>query len=134
MLLLWIRTAFIFLALLLTGCGGDPRPKSVSVQGKVVGPSGKSIGPATVIFWPEDSRNNHGASAVCGADGSFHLQCIPGNYKATVSPIRPKGATSAPPPQGSESMIPTRYQNQLTTTLTVKVPDTGADSIVLNLK
>jgi hypothetical protein len=134
MLLPWIRAAFILLVLFLPGCRSDSRPKSVSVQGKVVSPSGKSVGPATVIFWPEDSKNNHGASAVCEADGSFHFQCIPGNYKATVSPIRPKGATTAPSPQGSESTIPTRYQNELTTTLTVKVPDTGADNVILNLK
>ena len=134
MLLPWIRAAFILLALFLPGCGGDPRPKSVSVHGKVVGPSGKSVGPATVIFWPENSKNNHGASAVCEADGSFHLQCVPGNYKATVSPIRPKGATEPPSPQGSESTIPTRYQNELTTTLKVKVPDTGDDSVILSLK
>jgi hypothetical protein len=134
MLLPWIRAAFIVVALFLPGCGSAPRPKSVSVYGKVVGPSGKSVGPATVTFWPEDSKNNQGAGAVCEADGSFHLQCIPGSYKATVSPIRPKGATTAPPPQGSESLIPTRYQNELTTTLTVKVPATGSDSVILNLK
>ncbi len=118
MLLPWIRAAFILLALFLPGCDA----------------TGKSVGPATVIFWPQDSKNNHGASAVCEADGSFHLQCTPGNYKATVSPIRPKGATTSPSPQGPESTIPIQYQNQLTTTLTVKVPDIGADNFVLNLK
>jgi hypothetical protein len=129
----WPRAAFVLLAFFLTGCGG-PRPKSVPVHGKIVGPLGKSIGPAALIFWPEDSKNNRGASAVCDADGSFHLECLPGNYKATVSPIRPKGATAPPPPQTPDSTIPTRYQNELTTTLTVKVPDTGADSVILNLK
>ena len=100
---MWIRAAFVLLLLFLTGCGANPRPKPVSVQGKVVRPSGKSIGPAIVIFWPEDSKNNNGAGAVCEADGSFKVQCIPGSYKVTVSPIRPKGATTAPSTPGARN-------------------------------
>jgi hypothetical protein len=125
---------FILVLILLAGCGGNPRPKSVWVHGKVVGPKGKSVGPAVVILWAENSKNNPGASSVCNADGSFSLQCFPGNYKTTVSPIRPRGGTATPPPHGPESAIPDKYQNELTTTLTLKVPEMGADNIILTLK
>jgi hypothetical protein len=104
------------------------------VQGKVVGPKGKSVGPAVIMLWPENSKNNKAASAVCEADGSFSLQCLPGNYKLTVSPIRAKGATTAPLPHGSESAIPDFYQNELTTPLSLTVPETGVDGVTLNLK
>lgn len=125
---------FILGLVLLTGCGSGPRPKPVSVQGKVVGPKGKLVGPAVIMFWPENSKINKAASAVCEADGSFSLQCLPGNYKLTLSPVRPKGATAAPRSHGSDSAIPDFYQNQLTTPLTLNVPETGVDGITLNLK
>ncbi len=122
------------LTLFFLGCGGTAQPKLVPVRGKVVGREGKSVGPVTVIFWPEDTKKNQGAGAVCQVDGSFYLECLPGNYKVTVSPVRPKGATEPPPPQGPHSAIPAPYQNELTTTLSVRVSETGGDEIVLNLK
>jgi hypothetical protein len=125
--------AIIFLPIFFLGCG-KPQLKPVPVRGKVVGREGKSVGAVTVIFWPEDTRKNQGAGAVCEADGSFYLECLPGNYKVTVSPIRPKGATQPPPPQGPNSAIPATYQNALTTTLNVQIPETGKDDVVLNLK
>jgi hypothetical protein len=128
----WTSTCFILLTFLVAGCARQP--KLAPVKGKVVDRAGKPIGAVTVIFWPEDSKSNRGAGAVCDADGSFFLECLPGNYKATISPIRPKGATTPPSPQGSESSIPTWYQNQLTTTLTVKVPEGGTDNIILQLQ
>jgi hypothetical protein len=118
--------------ILLAGCGAS-RPKAVWVHGKVIGPKGKSLGSAVIIFWPEDSKNNPAANAVCETDGSFSLQCLPGNYKATVTPVRPKAATAPPPPHGPESAIPDQYQNELKTPLTVKVPETGVDDVVLKL-
>jgi len=128
------QATLILLAIFFLGCGGKAQLKSVPVNGKVVGHEGKSVGPIIVIFWPEDSKNNRMKSAVCEADGSFHLECPPGNYKVTVSPVRSKGATAPPSPQGPEAAIPARYQSELTTTLNVKVPETRADDIILNLK
>jgi hypothetical protein len=130
----WTRTSFLLIAVIFTGCGRNPDPKLVQVHGKVVGPKDKPIGQVVLILWPENSKKNSGASAVCEADGSFSLQCFPGNYKATVNPIRPKGGTPTHQSDGSAFMIPALYQNELTTTLTLKVPETGADSIVLKLK
>lgn len=129
-----IHAAIILLTIFSLGCGGKVQPKPVPVRGKVVGIETKSLGKVTVIFWPEDTKTNRGGSAVCEADGSFYLQCLPGSYKVTISPIRPLGATAPPAPQTPESTIPTRYQNEMTTTLLVKVPETGRDDIVLNLK
>jgi len=129
----WTRTCFALAMVFILGCGSGRHPKSVWVHGKVVGRNGKSIGQAVLILWPENSKINSGAGALCEDDGTFTVQCLPGNYKVTVSLVRPKGAT-APPPHQSESGIPDRYQNELTTTLTLKVPETGAENIVLNLK
>jgi len=134
MCLTWTRASFALVVILLAGCSHNPDPKPVQVYGKVTGPKDKPIGLAVIIFWPENSKKNSGASAVCEADGSFSLQCFPGNYKATVSPIRAKGGTPTHQSDGSAFMIPALYQNELTTPFTLKVPDTGADNIVLKLK
>jgi hypothetical protein len=134
MRLTWTRASFALVVILLSGCGRNPDPKLVQVHGKVVGPKDKLIGPAVIILWPENSKKNSGASAVCEADGSFSLQCFPGNYKATVSPIRPKGGTPTHQSAGSAFVISALYQNELTTPFTLKVPETGADDIVLKLK
>jgi hypothetical protein len=133
MRLIWTGAFSVIIVVLVAGCGRDLPIKSVTVRGKVVGRPGKSVGPAAVIFWPENSKKNPGGTAACETDGSFSLECLPGKYRVTVSPIRPKGATAPPPPQGSEARIPTKYQNALSTPLIVNVPETGADNIILNL-
>jgi len=129
-----LHLAWIFLTFFFLGCSGNPQPKAVPVHGKVMGRGGKSVGSITVIFWPDDTRKNQGAGALCEADGSFYLECLPGNYKVTISPVRPKGATEPPPPQGPNSVVPALYQNELTTTLRVRVPEAGTDDVFLNLK
>jgi len=134
MRLTWTRVPFVLGMVFIVGCGGNRGPKAVTVKGKVVGPTDKSVGPAVVILWPVNSTHNSGGNAVCDSDGSFSLQCLPGSYKATVTPIRPKGDTTAPRPHGPDSAIPSQFQNELTTTLTVIVPEEGADNVTLSLK
>jgi hypothetical protein len=129
-----LHVAIILAIIFFLGCGGKVQPKPVPVRGKLVGIETKSVGKVTVIFWPEDTKTNRGGGAVCEADGSFFLECLPGSYKVTISSIRPLGATAPPVPQTPESAIPVRYQNELTTTLTVHVPEKGKEDIVLSLK
>jgi hypothetical protein len=133
MSLRWIQGLLVLLAFFSLGCGSN-QPKPVPVHGMILGRNGQSIGPVIIIFWPHDSKNNRIASTTSEADGSFHLECPPGKYKVTVSPIRPKGATSPPSPQESGGTIPPRYQNEVTTTLNVTISESGEENIILNLK
>src|SRR5262249_47881770 len=74
----WTRTCFVLGMVFLFGCASERHPKSIWVHGKVVGRNGKSVGHAVLILWPENSKINSGAGAVCEDDGTFTVQCLPG--------------------------------------------------------
>lgn len=128
--------------LVLAGCAGPPPEPPVAASGKLVGYRGKSAEGVVVSLWPQDDPRGAVKSALCKADGTFSLECVPGAYKVTVMPRKPVGKGAAPGPQGpgtapapsgQDALIPEMYQSSVKTNLRVTVPAGGTGDLVVDL-
>lgn len=129
---------------LAAGCGKPKPPEPVTVEGKVVGIDGKPLTGLVLTFHPQEDVNKASRpSAHLGQkDGSFRLDCIPGRYKATLTPVPRQfgaepGSGPGPGPIGLPKLpegLPRKYLSATDSDLTVDVPAEGARNLVLQLK
>jgi len=116
--------ALSLLLLIVPGCGGQDRPKTVSVKGTVLY-KGVALTDANVEFVPESGRP---ASGTTDANGEFTLTTfenndgvIPGQHMITVQKLQKNESTD--PYAEQKSLIPTKYSQLRTTPLTQTVTD-----------
>jgi hypothetical protein len=158
-----LGVAAVFLvAILAVGCGagGQPKPKTVKVTGKVTYKQ-QPVSGASVAFLGDG--NIPPALGRTDAEGRFELTtsdpgdgAVPGLHKVTVSKIvassKPSSATGAasmedmakkaaargnqPPPEdsGPTSLLPEKYSQAASTDLSYEVKESGTNDFNIELK
>jgi hypothetical protein len=138
------------LCLLLGGCSsGPPGPKLVPASGTVT-LDDKPLGNADVMFIAEDQTRGQGGVARTDESGKFELLTVDrkhkgaaaGSYKVIVSKlVTPDGRDFTPDPNagpmdtgGFKELLPEVYTDQLKTTLTADIPDSGTSTLEFKLK
>jgi len=102
---------------LIAGCsGGDP---VASVTGKVT-VDGEPVTEGMVLFLSEKGA---GGSGELQADGTYTLQCPPGQYKVAVAPPESTDPTPAPAKPPEEGDIPYQYQDVGSSGLTAELAE-----------
>lgn len=130
---------FLFLTVLLVGCGGSKGPNTVDAMG-VVTFDGAPVEKANVVF----INGSVTAAAITDSQGNFVLRhenekdgAVPGNYQVQVSKTIMKGG-GAGGEGGSEISLshglPQKYSSVVTSGLTQTVPDSGIKDIKIELK
>jgi hypothetical protein len=126
------------MCLCVCGCGG---PANQLVEGVVLDSLGQPVTTgAVLVFHPKTS----GTAAKTSLDptGHYRLQCPPGEYSVTVTPlskVRPgTGGPGGPAPElrqvgTSPSIIPEAYWKIELTKLTAIVPAKGDTNLTLQL-
>lgn len=146
------RTAALFLAVGLLGCGGGappskPLPATVPVSGKVT-LNGQPLPDAMVTFRPDGETKGVDSQGMTNAAGEFSLDQIRGGqgaslgtYRVTVSRFvtadgKPVVLDPATPPAdaGAVESLPTKYSSAGETTLKATVAQTGNDALKFELK
>jgi hypothetical protein len=105
----------------LGGCGGNDRPKTIPISGRVT-IDGKAPGETGKIFFtPTEAAAGYSkrpASGSFNAQGNYRVMSwapddglVPGHYKVTVMPSEP-----------TKTAVPTRYNQSATSGLEVDVP------------
>jgi hypothetical protein len=134
--------AFLALAGLLCGCTRNPprAPPPVAVKGKILNQKKEPLALALVSFWPQQRTDPTTPEHYDGGtekDGTFSLNCPPGEYKVTVTRL-PTSATSggltATPGGSLLKDVPPQYAEARDTPWTVNVPEGGTDSVLLTVK
>jgi hypothetical protein len=103
----WNRGVAVALMLsgAVAGCSKGP-PPLVPVQGTVQNSDGTPVADRILMFAPLDDENrNSTPQAVVGKDGTFHLKCVPGRYRVTMTRIPSGGAG---PGQAGRPALPER--------------------------
>jgi hypothetical protein len=130
----WSAAALVFA---VVGCKEKP-PAMVPVNGKVVDKSGKPLVEKVLTFHPQDESNkNTRPSALTNKEGGFSTTCAKGRYKITVA-TPPKGPPGGGPTGGFTPGVDVGkdnpYRDPQKTPLSIDVPETGKDNIVLTVK
>lgn len=127
----WSRTAAAapLVALLLSGCGGNP--KTAPVRGRVT-LGGKPIGPGDILFAPDAAQGTRGKPAVgrFEADGLYTLStyregdgAVVGRHHVVITP-RPAGAAPGSEFSAKDATlppIPPKYSDAARPLLTAEV-------------
>ncbi len=136
------RTIFLYIFLLITicGCSSSESQSTVPVEG-VLQLNGKPLADAFVTFTPDQGRSATGKTNV---DGIFTLGTFStgdgatvGKHRVTVM-AREKGPEPSSPvsdqitPPG-RSLIPTKYENSVTSGLTFEVREGAENHFQINL-
>jgi hypothetical protein len=127
------------------GCGGKAGTKPpAAVKGRVLR-NGEPLARSVVLtFYPleEESGIKGTASAVTAEnDGSFSVECVPGTYKVTISPIptgrgNPAGGNKTPAPGAPkplEGEFSGGYLSANSTPLQAVVPEGGTENLELQI-
>ena len=137
-----VNVVLVLCALTVFGCG-PKRPETASVSGRVTY-QGKPVAEGRIVFHPEDGRRP--AMAAINSDGSYRLTtfesedgALPGKHRVTIKAVRVVGGApvdelskqsgeyvpnNAPLPT-LEWLVPEKYSNLNTTTLTAEVKSGG---------
>jgi hypothetical protein len=131
-------------AALPAGCAGKPPPPAkVHVEGRVVR-QGRPVAFVMVTFHPQDPGEGQGYQGAAGKDGAFSLECPPGSYTVTLSPLPvgrgnaadpgAGGVVGSPESRGPEG-IPRAHRSPSTTPLPLmKIPAGGKKDVVLDVR
>lgn len=145
--------SIICLALLAAGCGGDDefkkaRPKTVNATGTIFY-NGEPLAGATILLEPS---NPDGRAAISrsGKNGEFSPDAfppdpgaVPGTYRVSVTKRVPSAQQTLSEDshdvdvvegEDPDSLIPPQYSNAKTSGLTIEVPESGSDSLKIELK
>ncbi|MGV3608034.1 MAG: hypothetical protein ACO1RA_16635 [Planctomycetaceae bacterium] len=124
------RWVFLFIALLMMGCGAKDKPNLVKAKGKVV-QNGTAVTAGNIIFYPNsaNSYTKDNPSSLLELDGSFSMKTFPfgdgvapGKYKVTLAP-QLAGRLQLPD-----------YANPEKTPWTLEVPEGGVENLVFEVK
>lgn len=144
-----IGGAVIALAVNLSGCGGAKTEapaymsRIVPVSGTVTF-NGEPLADATILFEPEQTGEMESAAGATDAEGKYELKTIvvgqgpqmgavPGAYRVVVTKFVMPDGSKAPSDmsdadaeaEGARELIPERYSDFGSTTLTADVPEGG---------
>jgi hypothetical protein len=130
--------ALIAVALILSGCGGDSRPTTVPVSGKITW-NGEPLKSGTVAFVPTGDKQTYPASGVIDSSGNYKMTTfktgdgvIPGDYQVSVIVL--EGADPATKSEGKR-VLPEKYDKAATSGLTTSIkPGEGPKTIDLKLE
>lgn len=128
------RTVTLLAAMLafLTGCGGPPPKKMLTVTGTVTY-KGQVLKTGVIKFL---APNGDFATAAIGADGKFTMtEVVPGEQKVAYvgGPMNvgsSDSGTGGNAPGATAVNVPTKFGDPQTSGVTVTVPDTGGDVTV----
>ena len=136
-------TNLLFLA--MPGCGKPKAPAPVHVKGQIIVGTKPAVG-IVITFYAQGPLQKlvQPAMALSDIDGKFKLECPPGEYKVTASPINAMTGATAPGLTGPIPAAPAtgvQASNKLndvfmrpnTTPLNVKVFDNGREDLMLTV-
>jgi len=124
----------------LCGCSAGPTaalPKE-RVEGRVLA-QGQPVPFVLVTFYSHDPADATRYGGPANKDGAFRVECPPGNYKVTITPLplgvagNPgAGALAGADGKGAKD-LPAACRSRTTTPLAVDVPAGGKKDVTLNL-
>ncbi len=135
-----VWTAVVVIA--CAGCGGDARPTTVPVHGKVTY-QGEPVTQGTVTFQPVKPAEGYPkrpATGTIGADGTYELStfeagdgAIPGEYQVAV--VSKTGEATLEQPDAPETwLVPEKYASAEQSGLTATVPPDASSPVEINLE
>jgi hypothetical protein len=125
----------------LCACSAKPTPAlpKETVEGQVQA-QGRPVPFVLVAFYPQDPGDANRYDGAADKDGSFSVQCPPGSYKVTITPLpvgvggNPgAGALAGAHAKGLKE-IPAPCRNRTDTPLKVDVPEGGKKGVTLRLQ
>lgn len=142
------RLAHFLLWSLIAGCGGSSGPVAETVPVVTAAGTltfqGKPLEHYQVMLFPQDGRP---AAGMVDAAGKFVLGtnepgdgAPAGSHRLAVTWVGPpstdpgQGIMEFTPPPPPKIKIPDKYTNPETSGITVEVPESGSDAIVIELK
>jgi len=133
----------LMLGLLASGCKRG-MPVLVRVQGRMETRSGALKAPLVLVLHPSDPTCQGNMPSAILTGGSFDLPCLPGRYRATLSPLHQRSTGSGASEEGREARargprpagftIPPVYRQAESSPWEVTIPVEGTSDLVLQLR